>query len=75
MHHHTSEHPQGHEAAPAHDKAMAMMSHEAHSQSPMGKRHEGHDKHAGHSPEMFRTRFLVSLALTLPILYFSEPVQ
>ena len=28
--------------------------------------HTGHDKHAGHTPEMFRDRFFVSLLLTLP---------
>ena len=37
--------------------------------------HTGHDKHAGHTPEMFRDRFFVSLLLTLPILYFSEHFQ
>ncbi len=34
-----------------------------------------HDKHAGHSPNIFRTKFWVSLALTLPVLYFSETIQ
>ena len=33
------------------------------------------DRHAGHTPEMFRNRFLVSLLLTLPILYVSEEVR
>lgn len=37
--------------------------------------HDGHDKHEGHNPEMFRDRLLVSLALTVPILYFSEQFQ
>ena len=37
--------------------------------------HTGHDKHAGHTPEMFRDRFFVSLLLTLPLLYFSEHFQ
>lgn len=37
--------------------------------------HTGHDKHAGHTPEMFRDRFFVSLLLTFPILYFSEQLQ
>ena len=37
--------------------------------------HHAHDKHAGHTPEMFRDRFWLSLALTLPILYFSEQMQ
>ena len=35
----------------------------------------GHDKHAGHSVAMFRDRFWLSLALTLPVLFFSESVQ
>ncbi len=35
----------------------------------------GHDKHAGHKPEMFRDRLAVSLALTVPILYLSEQFQ
>ena len=37
--------------------------------------HGGHDKHAGHSPEMFRDRFFVCLALTLPIVYSSDVFQ
>jgi P-type Cu2+ transporter len=28
--------------------------------------HEGHEKHAGHSVEMFRSKFWLSLALTIP---------
>jgi Cu2+-exporting ATPase len=36
---------------------------------------DGHDKHAGHSPNMFRDRLLVSVVLTLPILYYSDQVQ
>ena len=35
----------------------------------------GHDKHEGHSPEMFRDRLWVSLVLTVPILYFSTQIQ
>ena len=34
-----------------------------------------HDKHEGHSPEMFRDRLWVSLLLTVPILYFSPQIQ
>ncbi|MDQ3396566.1 MAG: heavy metal translocating P-type ATPase, partial [Deinococcota bacterium] len=37
--------------------------------------HKGHDKHAGHSPEMFRNRFWLSLVLTVPILYFDMHFQ
>ncbi|SRR6266508_6032366 len=34
-----------------------------------------HDKHAGHTPAMFRDRFWLSLLLTLPILYFDVHFQ
>jgi len=37
--------------------------------------HRNHDKHEGHSPEMFRDRLWISLTLTIPILYFSEQFQ
>ncbi len=32
---------------------------------------ESHDKHAGHSPEMFKNRFWLSLALSLPVVYYA----
>jgi P-type Cu2+ transporter len=35
----------------------------------------GHDKHAGHSVAMFRDRFWLSFALTLPVIFFSEMIQ
>jgi P-type Cu2+ transporter len=34
-----------------------------------------HDKHAGHDPEMFRRRFWLSLALTLPIVATSDMIM
>ncbi|GMV09882.1 MAG: copper-translocating P-type ATPase [Gemmatimonadota bacterium] len=37
--------------------------------------HEGHDKHAGHSVAMFRDRFWVSLALTIPTLIWGHMLQ
>jgi len=37
--------------------------------------HGNHDKHEGHSPNMFRDRLLFSLVLTAPILYFSPQIQ
>ncbi|GAB4332512.1 MAG: heavy metal translocating P-type ATPase [Dehalococcoidia bacterium] len=37
--------------------------------------HKGHDKHEGHSPGMFRRRFLVTLVLAVPVVVFSESVQ
>lgn len=44
-------------------------------QSDQHEAHADHDKHEGHSPEMFRDRLWVSLVLTVPILYFSEQIQ
>lgn len=35
----------------------------------------GHDKHAGHSPNMFKQKFWLSLLLTIPTLIFSHTVQ
>jgi Cu2+-exporting ATPase len=35
----------------------------------------GHDKHAGHSPAMFRDRFWLSFILTIPVVFFSSMVQ
>ena len=40
-----------------------------------GHRHQGHDKHAGHSVAMFRDRFWLSLALTVPVVFYSEMIQ
>ena len=37
--------------------------------------HAGHDKHAGHSVEMFRSRFWISFLLSIPIVLYSPMVQ
>ncbi len=37
--------------------------------------HAEHDKHAGHSPNMFKKKFWWSLALTIPVLLFSNSIQ
>ena len=34
-----------------------------------------HDKHAGHNPDMFKKKFWLSFALTIPVLIFSETIQ
>src|SRR5919202_817844 len=56
--------------------------HASHGDKPapaMHTRHDhtapGHDRHAGHTPGMFRDRFWLSLLLTLPILYFDDHFQ
>jgi len=46
--------------------------HEAQETNTMG---HAHDKHGGHTPAMFKTRFFVCLLLTLPVLYFTHEVQ
>ena len=43
--------------------------------SAMDHHHEAHDKHAGHSVAMFRDRFWITFALTLPTVFFSEMFQ
>jgi len=48
--------------------------HGAHSDA-RGHAQEGHDKHAGHDPEMFRRRFWLSLLLTIPLVVTSEMVM
>ncbi|MFI1990991.1 heavy metal translocating P-type ATPase [Actinoplanes sp. NPDC020271] len=37
--------------------------------------HAGHDKHAGHDPEVFRRKFWLSLALTVPIVATSHMIM
>ncbi len=46
-------------------------------QGPEGKKvnAEGHDKHSGHSVEMFRSRFWLSFVLTIPVLLYSASIQ
>jgi Cu2+-exporting ATPase len=37
--------------------------------------HGAHNKHAGHDPDVFRRQFWVVLALTIPVVVWSEEVQ
>jgi P-type Cu2+ transporter len=37
--------------------------------------HHSHDKHEGHSPDMFKQKFWLTLLLTIPTLVFSHTVQ
>jgi hypothetical protein len=45
----------------------AVASHAGHREGKATGEHSGHDEHAGHSVEMFRDRFWVSLALSAPV--------
>ncbi len=49
------------------------MHHSQHNQH--GSHVGGHDKHAGHNPEMFRDRFWLSLILTIPVVLYSHMIQ
>jgi hypothetical protein len=37
--------------------------------------HGSHDRHAGHSVAMFRDKFWLSFALTIPVVFWSADVQ
>lgn len=60
-----------HEHAEAHAPAAAgaHAGHAAHDE------HAAHDKHAGHSVAMFRDKFWISLALTIPTLIWGHMLQ
>lgn len=34
-----------------------------------------HDKHAGHSPDMFRSKFWLSLFLSIPVVFWAAHIQ
>src|ERR1700720_886885 len=51
---------------------QASDSHVGHTMSDM---HGSHDRHAGHSVAMFRDKFWLSLALTIPVVFWSTDVQ
>jgi Cu2+-exporting ATPase len=71
FHDYTPEHPGGHDQPPRSGQAIPQVP----AIHPPRVGHGVHDRHAGHSPAMFRTRFWVCLALTLPVLYFSAHFQ
>ena len=52
-----------------------MTDHTGHAPHDSHAAHGAHDKHAGHDPEMFRRKFWLSLALTLPIVVTSQMVM
>ncbi len=58
-----------HLAEPAHQVGPVPGVHDNHAN------HGGHDKHAGHSVAMFRDKFWLSLALTLPVIVWSRDPQ
>jgi Cu2+-exporting ATPase len=56
----------------AHRKNEMSNKHAGHS---MSGAHAGHDRHAGHSVAMFREKFWLTLALTIPVVFWSADVQ
>ena len=67
------EHSHGTHAAHA---AHGSMEH-GHAHASIGRDHApaGHDRHAGHNVAMFRDRFWISLALTIPTLVWGHMLQ
>jgi P-type Cu2+ transporter len=54
------------------DHGPASDPHAGHKMSGL---HEAHDRHAGHSVAMFRDKFWLSFALTIPVVFWSADVQ
>ncbi|HEX7009458.1 MAG TPA: hypothetical protein VF184_05720, partial [Phycisphaeraceae bacterium] len=65
-------HGQGHAQ---HAHAEHAAEHHAHRHGAGADEHAIHDKHAGHSVAMFRNRFWVCLALTIPALVWEPMLQ
>ena len=58
---------------PAHAEHGARVEHGAHGgHGDVHDAHAGHDKHAGHSVAMFRDKFWITLALTIPTLLWGH---
>ena len=49
--------------------------HDPHAGHTMPAVHGNHDRHAGHSVAMFRDKFWLSFALTIPVVFWSADVQ
>lgn len=54
---------------------MDHSHHDHHSAHSHTSKHQEHDKHAGHSVAMFKDKFWLSFALTIPVLIYSEMIQ
>jgi P-type Cu2+ transporter len=52
-----------------------MHDHQHHNHHDATQAHANHNKHAGHSVAMFRDRFWLSLALTIPVVLYSQMIQ
>jgi Cu2+-exporting ATPase len=80
---HEHHHGHQHDAVPApekpgypeHPEQDLHAGHGAHAGHGTHDAHAGHDKHAGHSVAMFRDKFWISLALTIPTLIWGHMLQ
>lgn len=78
---HDHQHHQHGHAPAARPERASGASHAHQPLPPPGPRAHAHgpeharDRHAGHSVEMFRDRFWVTFALTIPILVWSDMIQ
>jgi Cu2+-exporting ATPase len=70
-HDHQTHHHEMNHQHDAHSVARQKMDH-AGSPDAGHERHTSHDRHAGHSINMFRNRFWVCAALTIPVLAYAE---
>lgn len=53
----------------------AHHDHAQHNSEPQHHHGNDHDKHAGHSVKMFKSKFWLSLLLTIPVVIYSEMIQ
>ena len=62
-----------------HGEMEGAVAHKMHGMSSEQPRnpvaHSGHTQHSGHSAAMFRDKFWLSLALTFPVVFWSDEVQ
>jgi Cu2+-exporting ATPase len=59
----------------AHHPGEGHSAHDPHAGQSSHGGHAGHDKHEGHDPAMFRDRFWLTLAFSIPVFLFSEMFQ
>jgi Cu2+-exporting ATPase len=67
------QHDHGHEHGHADEPTMHAAAGGVHRS--VGETHAGHDQHEGHSPQMFRDKFWLSLMLTVPVVFWAAHVQ
>jgi Cu2+-exporting ATPase len=70
----------GHQEHEAHEAHMSQPAHAGHQEHEAHEAHEGHEDHAGHQDHtgheaMFRQRFWIVLAISIPVLIFSPAIQ